>query len=547
MLWTRFSQVMLGLGLPGLLVACQRGQPVGHDTALSAARAAQEELPPEPKVRRPAAAGGFYPGSAEALGRQVDDCLEKAEAPELPGRLVAVMAPHAGYVYSGGVAGYAYKLLQKHPFQTAILIGLSHGYPHAGGALDDADFWETPLGRVPVNTALRDRLRDSGAGFEVEPLAHLREHSVEVQLPFLQRIWTEFDIVPITFRQLTPGQREKIADALAEVMKGRDDVVLITSTDMTHYPAYDEAVKCDQATLKAIATLDADKVETNEMEWVGKGIPDLVCTLCGLEGVLVTLEVLDRLGVKGVKVLKYANSGDVPIGDKSRVVGYGAVAFYRTGEAVEGTARSEKSRATSTAQGSAQRPEEKPVKNEELLSEAERKELLKLARLSLEKHVRREKMPPVEVQSARLKEKGAAFVTLKKHGELRGCIGHLEARLPLYQTVIEMAAAAALQDTRFLPVRPEELADIDLEISYLTPMREITDVNEIEVGRHGIYITQGFRSGVLLPQVATEQGWDRDTFLQHTCLKAGLPPDAWKHGARIEIFTAQVFGEKEEG
>jgi len=514
---------------------------------MSAARAAQEEPPPEPKVRRPAAAGGFYPGSAETLRRQVDDCLEKAEVPDLPGRLVAVMVPHAGYVYSGGVAGYAYKLLQKRPFKTALVIGLSHGYPHAGGALDDADFWETPLGRVPVNTALRERLRQSGAGFEVEPLAHLQEHSVEVQLPFLQRIWTEFDIVPITFRQLTPGQRAKIADALAEVMKGRDDVVLIASTDMTHYPAYAEAVKCDQATLKAMATLDADQVETNEREWVGKGIPDLVCTLCGLEGVLVTLGVLERLGVKGVKVLKYANSGDTPLGDKSRVVGYGAVAFYRTGEAAEGTTPPEKSSSTPASEKSAKAPEEKPLKNEELLSKAEQKKLLELARLSLEKHVRREKMPPVEVESARLKEKGAAFVTLKKHGELRGCIGHLQARLPLYQTVIEMAAAAALQDIRFLPVRPEELGDIDIEISYLTPMREITDVNEIEVGRHGIYITQGFRSGVLLPQVATEQGWDRDTFLQHTCLKAGLPPDAWKRGAKIEIFTAQVFGEQKNG
>jgi AmmeMemoRadiSam system protein A len=178
------------------------------------------------------------------------------------------------------------------------------------------------------------------------------------------------------------------------------------------------------------------------------------------------------------------------------------------------------------------------------LTEQEKDLLLKIARKSIETGLAGEKMPPPEIESDTLKEKMGAFVTLKKKGHLRGCIGFIEGRKPLYKTVEEMAQAAAFKDPRFRPVREDELKSLDIEISALTPLRQIDDINEIEVGRHGIYLVKGHHSGLLLPQVAAEYNWDRATFLKETCSKAGLPEDAWKDAdTQIFIFSATVFSE----
>jgi len=180
------------------------------------------------------------------------------------------------------------------------------------------------------------------------------------------------------------------------------------------------------------------------------------------------------------------------------------------------------------------------------LTPEERKELLEVARNTISEKLENNEYVNVPATSEALSKSCGAFVSLHKLGALRGCIGTFIGRRPLVNTVQEMALSASLNDPRFPPVSAEELADIDIEISVLSPLKEIRDISEIEVGRHGIYITRGFQSGVLLPQVATEYGWDRDTFLEHTCMKAGLPADAWKQeGTKIEIFDAQVFGEKD--
>ena len=167
--------------------------------------------------------------------------------------------------------------------------------------------------------------------------------------------------------------------------------------------------------------------------------------------------------------------------------------------------------------------------------------LLALARRAIEAHVRGASPPPVDLD---LNIKAGAFVTIFCRGQLRGCLGRLTPDLPLPALVVELAQTVADSDPRFDPVRPEELVDLTLEISMLTPEYEIGSVDEIEVGRHGLIITQGSRRGLLLPQVATEHGWDRDTFLNHTCLKAGLRPSAWREGACISVFEAIVFGER---
>ena len=178
------------------------------------------------------------------------------------------------------------------------------------------------------------------------------------------------------------------------------------------------------------------------------------------------------------------------------------------------------------------------------LTKADKQTLLKIARTTIEHVVREEKPPEFKVDSPVLKEHRGAFVTIHKKGSLRGCIGYIQAFKPLYLTVVEMAESAALRDPRFLPVTPDEIADLDIEISVLTPIREIQDINEIEVGKHGIIIERYNQSGLLLPQVATEYGWDRESFLDHTCLKAGLPKRCWKEqGTVIKVFAADVFGE----
>ncbi len=180
------------------------------------------------------------------------------------------------------------------------------------------------------------------------------------------------------------------------------------------------------------------------------------------------------------------------------------------------------------------------------LDAKEREELLRVARRTVEEYVRDRTVPAVSGLSGRLAGPGAAFVTLKKKGRLRGCIGYTEAVAPLFKVVQECAVAAATEDPRFPPVTPAELSSIDLEISVLTPLAPIR-AGEVEVGRHGLMVSHQGRRGLLLPQVPVELGWDRETFLDQTCVKAGLPPDAWRRGATLQAFTAEVFGEAEGG
>jgi AmmeMemoRadiSam system protein A len=177
-----------------------------------------------------------------------------------------------------------------------------------------------------------------------------------------------------------------------------------------------------------------------------------------------------------------------------------------------------------------------------MLSEDERHDLLRLARHALEARVRRHPSPGLSGATAP-PVAGGAFVTVHCRGELRGCLGRLEVEGSLPETIRALAVAVADSDPRFEPIQPDELAAVDIEISVLTPEREIRDPSAIEVGRHGLIVEQGGRRGLLLPQVAGEHGWDRETFLKQTCLKAGLPPDAWEHGARLLVFEAEVFGE----
>ena len=477
-------------------------------------------------IRPPAVAGGFYPSDPVQLRRMVDEALDRAKKLDLPGRITALIAPHAGYVYSGDIAAESFKQLEGSGIDEVILIGPSHHFGFDGISVYRGDGYRTPLGVVPVDRKSADWLRSRNPLFGFYPEAHAREHCLEVEIPFLQAVLKKFRIVPIVVGQIDEKTIDALGKDLAEMEEKNPRAVIVCSTDMTHYPPYDAANRIDRETLQAIKKLSGKEVVAIREKYMGAGVPNLVCALCGEKAVLATLAAAKRLGVDEVKILGHANSGDAAPGGGGRVVGYGAVAFIRK----EGKMTPEKDK-------------------EEGLSKKAQEELLGIARRALTAAVNGEALPAGPVENPELQGLQGAFVTLNERGHLRGCIGQFIARQPLYRVVREMARAAALQDHRFPPVRPGELQDITVEVSVLSPMKKVADpAHEIKLGRDGVYVKRGWSTGTFLPQVATETGWDLEEFMAHLCRdKAGLSPGAWKDpGTEVFTYTAQVFGEDRE-
>jgi AmmeMemoRadiSam system protein A len=271
----------------------------------------------------------------------------------------------------------------------------------------------------------------------------------------------------------------------------------------------------DNATLAAIETMNPEVVWAKLVANMTNGVASLSTCLCGEGPVMAVIKAAPRLGANQITILQYANSADSPFveADKSRVVGYGAVMFWHY---------------------------EPPA-----VDTAEKDRLLTLARQSIAQYLEQGTVPEFSDPEPDLLRKSGAFVTLEQRGELRGCIGHILAKQPLYATVQQAAVSAATADPRFAPLTPEELEEISIEISVLSPLKRLTDMEEIEVGRHGLLVAAEGTSGLLLPQVATEEGWTRQEFLRAVCRKAGLPEDAWQRGAALYTFTAIVFSETE--
>jgi AmmeMemoRadiSam system protein B/AmmeMemoRadiSam system protein A len=481
-----------------------------HDAA-----SAEGKPMPAEQIREPVCAGTWYPGDAKRLREDIETYLQKASTPDLQGQLFALIAPHAGYSYSGQVAAYAYKLLEKQKFESVVLIGPSHHVYFSGVSIYDRGGFRTPLGVVPLDTALTSALKDRDHRIRYVAEAHAQEHSLEIQLPFLQVVMPGFKLVPLVMGDQSFASCEWLAEAVAGCV-GKKSVLVVASSDLSHFHPYQEAKKLDQVVLDEVNAFDPRALSEN--------LKGGTCEACGGGPMVTAMLIAKKLGATKGHVLYYANSGDVT-GDRSRVVGYMAAALW----------------ANPKKEGEADGKKQKVGVDLGLTAE-EKTTLLQLARKTIEAKCRGEKAPAPEGQSPTLSEPRGAFVTLNKHGRLRGCIGQIQAREPLVKVVAEMAVAAAFDDPRFPPLRVEELKDIDIEISVLTPLRRITDVGEIQVGTHGIYMRRGEYSGLLLPQVATEWKWNRTAFLEHTCEKAHLPKDAWKdRDTEIYIFSADVF------
>lgn len=475
------------------------------------------------QVRKPAVAGQFYTGDPVALTKQLTDFFKKAKKEPIPGKIIALIAPHAGYVYSGQVAAYAFKLLEGLSFETVVVISPSHIAYFPGASLYNGRAYETPLGTIPVDTTLAGKIADHSERISISDKGHgfvgIRgEHALEVELPFLQTVLGKFKLVAIVIGDQDYATCEALGQAMAKALEG-EDALIVASSDLSHFHPYGEAVRLDNIVM--------DHINSFDPEGLFKDLSSGVCEACGGGPILATMIAAKGLGADKAKALKYANSGDVT-GDKSGVVGYMAAMMYNS------QADSKKGKLKS---------EGKKVGVDLGLSEEDRKILLDIARKTIECKVKGERLPEFKVDSPILKENRGAFVTIKEHGRLRGCIGYIEAIKPLYITIQEMAESAALHDPRFPPVTSKELDELELEISVLTPLRKIKDINEIEVGKHGIVLKKGYQQGVFLPQVATEQGWDRITFLEEICYKAGIyDKNCWKDkDTEIYIYSADVF------
>ena len=475
-------------------------------------------------IRRPVVAGAFYPADKAGLKKEIGLFLDSAKKARVNGRIIAIMVPHAGYAYSGRVAAYSFKQLEGRKVNSVVIVSNSHKAYFPGIAVDDSDAWQTPLGLVKVDKVMADRLVNADKAVRYNSKIHANDHPIEVEIPFLQTVLKKgFKIVPVLFGNTRDNSYRRFAQVLADNL-GRDDILVI-STDMSHYPSYEDANRIDHRTLEAIEEMNLSKLVGHIRKVQAQHVPQEETLLCGIDGVKTVLEMCNILGDTRARVLKYANSGDVEIGDKSRVVGYSSVIFY--------------------IPDSLQKKGEEIMKDE-YLNKEEKKKLLTIARYSIIEAVTGKKQPEVKITDERLKENCGAFVTIKEHGQLRGCIGYIIAVKPLYETVKDVAASAAINDYRFRPVSGDELDKLKLEISVLTPLKRIKEIDEIEIGRDGLYMKRGLNSGLLLPQVATEYGWDRKTFLEQTCRKAGLATDAWKDkSTEIYIFSAEVFDEKD--
>jgi len=485
-------------------------------------------------VRQAVKAGQFYDADAAALSARIDGFLAAASGAEAPApdRIRAIIVPHAGYVYSGAVAGRAYRLVRGGDIETVVILGPSHYVGFEGASIYPEGGFETPLGVAAVDAPAAKALIKA-SGFAFVPEAHAQEHSLEVQVPFIQKVLPKAKIVPIVLGVPSEKTVRALAAALDKVFKGAK-VLVVASTDMSHFLARPEAGVLDKSTMELVRDQQVPallrKLERNEN------------ILCGGAAVVTALLYAQKQGNAAVRVLAYADSSEAG-GPADRVVGYFAAAVT-AGSAGGDMAPT----GTAAARGpllSEPGPASEPQSNFALTAE-DKKELLKLARRSVELYVYDKKLVDYATENPNLKAPRGAFVTLTEGGTLRGCIGFTEPRFPLYETVMQAAIYAATEDPRFRAVNSPELNRLDYEISVLTPLSKVENPALVEVGRHGLVVAKDGKRGLLLPQVAVENRWNREVFLRQTCLKAGLPADAWRQGAEIYSFEAIVFREEKK-
>ena len=454
-----------------------------------------------------AVAGTFYSEDKTELSAQVKSLLQSAKTFKEED-IQAIIVPHAGYVFSAQTAAIAYQTLEK-KYKNIFIIGSSHHVSFDGASIYNIGNYKTPLGEIKTNHTIVNALMKHSL-FVYNKDAHTKEHTLEVQLPFLQTIYgDDLNIIPIIIATQNMSSIIEISKILKPYFDDENNLFVI-STDLSHYPEYEDANVVDKRTLNAL-------IKNNPQEFINAIVQNedsntkgLVTSACGWSSLLILLNMTQNKNYT-YELVEYKNSGDTQYGDEKRVVGYGALRVY------------------------------KKDSDTFFLSAKEKEELLNLAKLSLYESTIKNKRVEIDEStiSPKLKQHLGAFVTLHKEKQLRGCIGQFEPNQPLYKVVIEMAISAARFDRRFNQVTQDELENIDLEISVLTPRKKINSLDEIKIGRDGIYITHGNKNGTYLPQVATDMNWSVEEFVRSCCEeKAGIAPSDCKDA---EIFTYEAI------
>lgn len=482
-------------------------------------------------IRSAVVAGQFYPASPSGLQATISSFLCDGDNSKQGKRLRALVVPHAGYTYSGSTAGKAYGLVGGDSgIERVVVLAPSHRTSLRSVSVGEYSAFATPLGDVLVDTDACRRLEEANSLVTARTDAHASEHALEVQLPFIQTVLPEAMLVPIICGQLDLGQVREVAAALAKEL-WREDTLWVISTDFTHFGSSFRYTPFHDDVPRRLEELDRGAIDCilqRDCEGFWNYVARTQATICGRVPVAILLAVLEEAGGTECELLEYTTSGRMS-GDFSHSVSYAALAV-------------------SEPDGS---PEERLKDGGAalVLTPEDRQMLLKLARDTIHAALGEEELEeplPLELSDA-LTTDAACFVTLHSGGRLRGCIGHLEASEPLYRNVIHNARSAAFRDHRFSPLTQAEFEDIDIEISVLTPSREIAGIDAFQIGRHGIILRKGRARAVFLPQVAPEQGWDKETTLRHLSMKAGLGAEDWREGAEFAVFEAIVFGELGKG
>ena len=476
-------------------------------------------------VRQPVFADQFYPADSALLLKQIKVFIENAN----PGKIddaIALIVPHAGYVYSGQIAADAYSQVKQNKYELIVVLGTNHTTAGFSGiSVYPKGAFATPIGNAKIDNITAEELLKEDSDVNTDLTVHAKEHSIEVQIPFIKYLFPAAKILPIIVGKPDIEMCSRFGKTLAGIVKNKK-VLIVASSDLSHYPDFDEAVKTDNRTLKTIASLNSGKIVSEMQNQLEKGIPQLVTCACGEAPIIAAIETSRELGASSASIISYSNSGYNSIGNIDRVVGYGAVVI------------SSRNAVQSTDVDSL------VVNDSYLLTSSDKNTLLRYARKTLEQYFSTQSFPLPRNINPMLKIKRGCFVTLKKDGELRGCIGRMTGDVPLCTIVGTMALQAAFNDNRFTTLKQDELSGIEIEISVLTPFKPIRNADDIVLGRDGVIVKKSGRQAVFLPQVATETGWNKEVFLNQLCYKAGLNPGDWKN-AELFTFQADVFSEEE--
>ena len=476
-------------------------------------------------------AGTWYTDDPDQLKNELQRYIEMADHKPI-NNIIALIQPHAGYAYSGSAAAFGIDQIKDGNYDRVIVLGPTHQYPMRNTvSVSEATHYATPLGEVPLDREFINALKEESFA-TTKPEVHRNEHSVQIQLPLLQTALKNFKLVPIVCGQLDLQTAKKLGAKLRGLID--DKTLLVASSDFTHYGprfGYMPFREDIPANLEKLDLGAYEFIKQKDPKGFSEYVEDTGATICGRVPIAVLLSMVPS--ESQAHLLQYTTSGEIT-GDYANSVSYLAAAF--TGKWDDGNDEQMNESENDNSDTA-----------EAYLSDVDKSNLLQLARSTLTYGMQNKKRPAPEDLNieitAGMKQQMGAFVTLHKKGQLRGCIGEIIPRRELYKAVIDHALNSAFNDHRFRPLQKSELEEVDIEISALSPPRQVDSYKEIVIGKHGVVLQKGMRSSVFLPQVAPEQGWGVEETLTHLAMKAGLPPDAWKEDAQFEVFEAIVFGE----